>query len=218
MLCHVSESDQRHLYADSTVFTGAFSITNRIRAFLVKALVFCAWMAISTAMVHAREVAGVNMPNTTSVAGENLQLNGMGVLKKIIFVKIYVVGLYLQTPTTDAQVAIRKNEIKRMVINMQHDVSRKKFVKALESSFTRNSGPRMPALRSRLDELEHALPAIKKGNVLEFTYLPSSGTIMRCQGREVTIQGRDFADALFSIWLGAKPVNSDLRRELLGQK
>jgi hypothetical protein len=75
----------------------------------------------------------------------------------------------------------------------------------------------MPALRSRLDRLEQAIPAIKKGDVLEFTYLANSETAMSCQSRELTIEGKDFADALLSIWLGSEPVNSDLKRKLLGQ-
>ena len=191
-------------------------MTVSIKALSVNSLLCCALMLLSTA-VCAEEVAGVNMPKTQNVAGEALQLNGMGVVKKMIFVKIYVVGLYLQTPTTDAQTAITKNEIKRIVINMRRDVPREKFIRALEDSFTRNSAPSMPALRSRLDRLEHAIPAIKKGDVLEFTYLANSETVMSCQGRELTIEGKEFADALLSIWLGSEPVNSDLKRKLLGQ-
>ena len=53
-------------------------------------------------------------------------------------------------------------------------------------------------------------------NVLDFTYVPGAGTVVRGQGKEITIQGKDFADALFSAWLGPKPVNADLKHELLG--
>jgi hypothetical protein len=30
------------------------------------------------------------------------------------------------------------------------------------------------------------------------------------------IEGKDFADALFSVWLGANPVQEDLKKALLG--
>ena len=99
---------------------------------------------------------------------------------------------------------------------MLRDVSRKQFVQALEKGIMRNSAPAMPTLRVRLDRLEKALPALKKGNVLRFTYLPGAGTLVRGQGREMTIPGKDFADALFSVWLGPKPVNGSLKRKLLG--
>jgi len=73
----------------------------------------------------------------------------------------------------------------------------------------------MPILRSRLDLLEDALPAPRKGNVLSFTYLPGVGTVMRGQGRELTIRGKDFADALLSVWLGPKPIGGALKHQLL---
>ena len=40
---------------------------------------------------------------------------------------------------------------------------------------------------------------------------------MRGQDKEMTIPGKDFADALFSAWLGTKPVNATLKLELLGE-
>jgi len=85
----------------------------------------------------------------------------------------------------------------------------------VETGILRNSSRSMPALRARLDLLEQALPALNRGNVLDFTYLPGVGTLMRGQGKEMTIPGKDFADALFSAWLGMKPVNATLKRELL---
>ena len=71
-------------------------------------------------------MAGVSLPEVVSVAGKELRLNGMGVLKRAIFFKVYVVGLYLEKPTTDARVAIATDEAKRIVISMRRDVSREK--------------------------------------------------------------------------------------------
>jgi hypothetical protein len=128
---------------------------------------------------------------------------------------VYVVGLYLEKPTNDARAAITTNEAKRIVLVMLRDVSREQFVQAVKEGILRNSGPAMPTLRARLDRLEKALPALKKGNILDFTYLPGIGTLMRGQGRELTIPGKDFADALFSVWPGPKPISEALKRQLL---
>ncbi len=154
------------------------------------------------------------MPEIVDVAGRTLHLDGMGLSKKVFF-KVYVAGLYLEKPTADAQAAIDTDEAKRIVLVMLRNVSRDAFVQAVETGILRNSSLSMPALRARLDLLEHALPALKRGNVLNFTYLPGVGTLVRGQGQEMTIPGKDFADALFSAWLGAKPVNATLKRELL---
>ncbi len=181
---------------------------------IARAILRCALM-LSSNELHAREVSGVTMPEVISVRGNNLRLNGMGTLKKAFFIKVYVVGLYLETPTTDARTAVVTDEAKRIVIDMLRDVDRKTFVGAVEAAIMLNSGPAMPALRSRVDLLEKSLPALKKGDLLEFTYLTGAGTLMRCHGQNLTILGEDFARALFSIWLGPKPVNGTLKRELL---
>lgn len=96
------------------------------------------------------------------------------------------------------------------VISMLRDISRDQFVEAVEAAIMRNSSRDMPNLRVRLDLLENALPAPKRGNVLSFTYLPGVGTLMRGQGRELTIPGKDFADALLAVSIG-----ETLKRQLL---
>jgi hypothetical protein len=174
------------------------------------------WLALSMATVRAGEVSGVSMPDAVSVAGRGLRLNGMGRRVETALFKAYVIGLYLEKPTKSARAAIATDEAKRVVLTMLRDVSREAFVEAVETGFTRNAGSSMPNIRARLDLLEHALPALKKGNVLDITYLPEVGTVIRGQGREMTIAGKDFSDALLAVWLGSKPVSEALKRQLLG--
>jgi hypothetical protein len=155
------------------------------------------------------------MPENVRISGRQLRLNGMGVGTKV-FSKVYVIALYLETPTSDAQTAIKANEVKRIVLTMLRDVSREKFVQAVEKDMMHNPGVPMAALRGRLNLLESVLPALKRGNVLDFTHLPTRGTLVRGQGREITIPGKDFADALFSIWLSGQSSNPTLQHQLLG--
>ena len=187
----------------------------RVRGLI--AVAFWCDVALSVPADHAREESGVSMPEMVGVAGRELQLNGMGVFKEKALFKVYIAGLYLQEPTTNARAAINTDEAKRIVLVMLRDVSRETFVQAVETGILRNSSLAMPTLRARLDLLEQTLPALKNGNVLDFTYLPGAGTLVRGQGKEMTILGKDFADALFSAWLGTKPVNASLKRKLLGE-
>jgi hypothetical protein len=180
-------------------------------------VLFCGVLLMLGATAPAHEVAGVRMPETVSVRSLDLRLNGMGVFREKLFIKVYVIGLYLEKPTADAETAISADEAKRIVLVMLRDVSRELFVQAVETAIARNSPSAMPALRARLDLLEQALPALKEGNMLDFTYLPGAGTLVRGQGREMTIAGKDFADALFSVWLGPKPVKGSLKRDVLGR-
>jgi hypothetical protein len=171
-------------------------------------------MAPEAATIYARDVAGVSLPEAVSINGRELNLNGTGIGKKLI-IDVYVIGLYLETRTSDAVTAIKADEGKRIVLTMLRDVSRERFVQAVEKCMVRNSAPVIGTLRSRLDALEQALPALKKGEVVDFTYLPESGTTMRGQGQEMSIAGKDFADALFLAWLGPEPDSKSLQRNLL---
>jgi hypothetical protein len=166
--------------------------------------------------VYARDVSGVSLPEAVSVNGRELNLNGTGIGKEKLLFDVYVIGLYLETRTSDGGAAIKADEGKRIVLTMLRDVSRERFVQAVEKSMVRNSAPVVPTMRSRLDALEEALPALKKGEIVDFTYVPESGTTMRGRGQEMTIPGKDFADALFSAWLGPVPDSKALQHNLLG--
>jgi hypothetical protein len=180
---------------------------------LIAFIVCCA--AALSGPAGSRQVSGVNVPATAIVANKELTLNGAGLRKEKAFFKVYVVALYLEQPTSDARVAITSDQEKQIVLSILRDVSREQFVEALETSVMRNSSGVMPTLRARLDLLQNALPPLEKGNVLTFTYVPGSGTVLRGQGQEMTIPGKDFADALLSAWLGPAPVNGELKRQLL---
>jgi len=166
------------------------------------------------APAYARQVAGVGMPERVEIGGEQLRLNGMG-LRKEVFFKVYVAGLYLEKPTADAGTALSTDQPKRIVLHMLRNVDRGKLDHALTKAFEQNAGAKMPSLRGRLDQLRAALPAVRTGDVLEFSYVPGVGTVVHGEGRHVTIPGKDFNDALFAVWLGAKPVDDHLKRSLL---
>jgi hypothetical protein len=52
---------------------------------------------------------------------------------------------------------------------------------------------------------------------MSFTYKPRSGVLVDVGGAaKGTVEGDDFAKALLSIWLGARPPNANLKAGLLG--
>ena len=52
---------------------------------------------------------------------------------------------------------------------------------------------------------------------MTFTYVPGKGTTLQVADKELAdFEGKGFADAVFSIWLGSKPPSEDLRKGMLG--
>jgi hypothetical protein len=61
------------------------------------------------------------------------------------------------------------------------------------------------------------IPDVEKGDQILMTYVPGKGTVVSAKGTEKgVVEGKDFSDALFSVWLGANPVQTDLKKALLG--
>jgi chalcone isomerase-like protein len=163
----------------------------------------------------AKEHDGVVVPATIQVDGKPLQLMGMGLRKKL-WVRVYLASLYLENPTEDAKQVIATDQIKRVQMNMLRDLDRGKIVEAVQQGFERNSGQQLPRLRERLDRFLRAIPDLRGGQTIVITYFPGRGTSLKAgSGEDVSIAGKDFADALFSVWLGDNPVDGDLKAEML---
>lgn len=166
----------------------------------------------------AKEKAGVTVPDTSTVEGKALKLNGAGLRKKAIF-KVYVAALYAENTTQDANTFINSDQTKQVKMVMLRDLDQEQIVGAVREGFEKNNKAKMPALKERLDKFTAAIPTVKKGDVLTLTYVPGKGTSVTSKsGQAMTVQGKDFADALFSVWLGQFPVSEDLREEMLGKE
>jgi hypothetical protein len=164
----------------------------------------------------AKEVAGVSLPETTTVDGKTLKLNGAGLRKKVVF-KVYVAGLYLETPSRDAAVVISSDQVKRMQLSILRSLSTAQINEAINEGFEKNSSAQMPALKARLAKLNAMIPNVEKGDEILLTYVPGRGTVVAAKNVEKgVIEGKDFADALFSVWLGGNPIQEDLKKALLG--
>lgn len=173
-------------------------------------------LTLYAAAVPAAEVAGVKLPDTQTADGKTLKLNGAGVRKKAIF-KVYVAGLYVETPSKDAAALLASSDAKRMHLWMLRDVKGASVSGAIADGFELNSKAALPQLQPRLDKLATMIPDLKEGDQLSLTWVPDKGTVVNVRGTDVgTIEGRDFADALFAVWLGPNPIQDDLKKALLG--
>jgi Chalcone isomerase-like len=161
-------------------------------------------------------LAGVAMPRSRQLGGQALTLNGMALRKKAIF-KVYVAGLYVENPSKDASALLSSSEAKQMHLWMLRDIKGANVSGAIADGFQLNSKAALPQLQPRLDQLAKMIPDMKEGDQMSLTFVPDKGTVVNVRGTDVgTIEGRDFADALFAVWLGPNPVQDDLKQALLG--
>lgn len=168
--------------------------------------------------VYARPVAGVEVQETMSVGGKTLKLNGAGLRKKL-FIKVYVGALYLEDNATDPAAIIKADSARAVHMVFLRSVDKAKILGAYKEGFENNSGDKMASLQAGLDKLGSVISDAKEGTEITVSYVPGKGTTVAVKGGgSVTIEGKEFADAMFLIWLGAKPADGGLKKELLAGK
>ena len=186
-------------------------------AILTRAAVAATLAVLLALPVFAKELAGVKSPETMKIGDKELKLNGMGLRKKVFF-KVYVASLYVETVSKDGKAILAADEIRRVEMSMLRDLEKGKIVDAIKDSFAKSAGANLPKLQERLDKFVAVIPDLKEGEKLSLMYVPGKGTsVGNTDGTEkISVEGKDFADALFSVWLGAEPVSEGLKNGMLG--
>jgi hypothetical protein len=175
---------------------------------------------VGVAAADAATVKGVAFPDAVIVGGKECRLNGVGVRTKFV-VSVYLGALYLAAPTSDAAAAVAADEPKRTVMHFLHSrVEAEKIREAWREGFEENSGAALPQLKERLERFSGMFDQdLLAGEQVVLTYQPGAGTEVSVKGvvRGV-IEGDDFMRALWSVWLGAKPVDGGLKKGMLAQR
>lgn len=174
----------------------------------------------ATAMA-AVTVKGVTFQDTDVVANQTLQLNGAGVRVKVIF-DVYAASLYLPQKQQSAQAALSMPGAKSVHAVLLRDLTAEEFVAALVKGYKANNTEADQArFQPQLIALETMMLTTKnapKGSRVRIELVPGSGTRIWFNGNRIgaDIAGDDFYQCLMRIWLGNKPVDSDLKAALLG--
>jgi len=171
----------------------------------------------------AVEVRGIKFADTTTVAGQALQLNGAGVRVKVI-IDVYAAGLYVGKRDASAQALVSQPGAKSMQIVLLRELTGEEFADAMVKGFRKNNSEAdVTRFQPRLDELRKTMVAfgtVKKGTAIQLNFVPGAGSRTLVDGAQkgADIPGDDFYAALLKIWLGTKPVDDDLKEGLLSAK
>ncbi|MNR78073.1 Chalcone-flavanone isomerase [compost metagenome] len=184
-------------------------------------LAICSALLFSANAV-ALELAGVKLDDGVRVANQELRLNGAGIRSKLIF-KVYVVGLYLPEKKTTAAEVLAAPGARRVHIVMLRDVASDEFAKAFTTGIEQNTEAAeraaLAAPMAKFNAMFSSVAQLKEGDVLQVDWLPASGMAVQLNGKRLLEPLADaaFYNAVLRIWLGAKPVDDKLKRQLLGE-
>ena len=181
-------------------------------------LFICCCLLLSGFSANAVEIAGVAIEENLHTAdGVQLHLNGAGVREKFFF-DIYIAELYMENPSGSAIEVVQDAGHKRVIMHFLYDeVGKDKLIDGWQEGFHGNSkAEEVQKLQSRINQFNEMFEDVKKGENIVLDFVPSRGTTVTVVNQEKgVIPGKDFNDALLKIWLGDKPIDSDLKEKLL---
>ncbi|MEP5568866.1 MAG: chalcone isomerase family protein [Halioglobus sp.] len=168
--------------------------------------------------LQAKQIAGIEMPESVELDGMSLNLSGAGIRTKM-FMDIYAGGLYLNSPGGSAAdiVAADQNMAIRLHI-VSGLVSSEAMEEATREGFQNATGGNTDPIS---DSVEKFIAVFKdpivEGDVFEIFYKSGSGVLVYKNGkyRDTVAGGMPFKQAVFSIWLGDKPADKKLKKGML---
>jgi hypothetical protein len=170
----------------------------------------------TTVPVVAAEIEGVRFADQVRARDVTMELRCVGLLRYKVFIKAYVAALYLG----DAAAAddVFADVPKRLELSYFWSIEGADFGKAGDEILKRNVDEQTFAkLRPRLARINGWYRDVKPGDRYSLTYLPGVGTQLTLNDMELgVIDGADFAEAYFRIWLGDEPIDPRFRDQLLG--
>jgi len=166
--------------------------------------------------VYAASLGGVNMPNQTTVNGKTLVLNGLGMrTATFLKVRVYVIGLYLETKSSEAKAIIESNQAKRIELHFVHDVTAKELRNGWSEAFESNYQD-VASIKDEISKFNASMRDVKSGDSIVLEFSGDTVDVLINATRIDSIKGNAFQKAALSIWLGPKPPNKGLKAGILG--
>ena len=99
-------------------------------------------------------------------------------------------------------------------------MSKEKLVNGWNDGFkNNNSNKELVKLKTQIDQFNNLFITVKKGDVINLDFIPTTGTSVVINGKtRGLVEGDDFFTTLLKIWLGEEPADSDLKEAMLGNK
>jgi Chalcone isomerase-like len=167
------------------------------------------------------EINGVQLDDSITINGTQLQLNGAGTRYKAGLFKVYVDGLYLVKKAKTAEEVVNQPGPKRMSVTMLRDIDAdelgKLMIRGIEDNMGKTSLSQLIPGLLRMGQLFAAQKKLLAGDNFMIDWVPGVGTVLTVKG---VVQGEPFKEpeffkALMSIWLGPLPADFKLKEALL---
>ncbi len=177
--------------------------------------------AFACSAAQAADIEGVEIDDEMELGGTRLALNGAGT-RTVYIVKAYVAALYVHRPSAQSQALLSQDGPRRLSITMLADLSAdwiaERFVAAMRANHGVDEFARIEPRVERLIDTLLTLGQTRKGERIDIDALDGA-THVSVDGHALgpALPGEDLFDAVLRIFVGERPLDMALKRDLLGQ-
>ncbi len=188
-------------------------------ALVVGAIVAGTGMAAAPVPVKGTSVAyAPNVSVTTKDKPIQLNLTGVGLRTKVGF-SVYTIASYVQdgTRVREAEDVARADAVRLLHLVMQRTVQPTEFIGAFRAAVGK-SYPQ-DKFAAEFKQLADAVgeTAAAKGDHVMLLHVPGEGVRIQLGKKvDVTVKSPAFAQALWEVYLGPKPLDEGLKKGLVG--
>ena len=146
--------------------------------------------------------------------GVDMTLQGTGI-KSVAFIKAFKAGFYRGAQEREEVIWESPKRIEvEYFVNIPAQRMAKYTIKKMKVNTTEEE---FQQIFPRVQNMETYFVDLKPGDRYSLTYIPGKGTKF-AHNNQVTgiIEGSDFAKALFSVWIGDKPFDKRIKKQILG--
>lgn len=132
--------------------------------------------------------------------------------------RLYEAALFT-TPGATAEDVLNADTAFHLKFRYLRKIDKRIILKSADRMLQKNlTAPEQAAIAERAYQINQAYTSVRQGDVSSLTYRPGIGTTLMINGEPVvTIQGKDFGQLYFRIWLGKQPISTHLKHHLLGK-
>lgn len=160
----------------------------------------------------------VTLPDSVTVDGKNLILNGIGVREATFLkVKVYVAGLYLPKKTDKDTEILASADPKVMEMTFVREVDEKKIRDTWSDALNDNCTDHCAEVDKSKAEFLALFPAVKKGDRLRYVFTSAGVEVLVNGTSKGKIASGALAQTLLHVWFGPNPPNESLKKGLLGK-
>lgn len=164
----------------------------------------------------ATETADIKFEERVQAPETDLELRGVGVLRYLGLFKAYAGAFYLEEGVSIDEAL--GDRAKRLEVEYFRSLKGEDFgpatVKMMEKNVDKETIKR---IRTQIDYHNSLYEDVNPGDRYALTYIPGKGTELALNGKpKGVIEGAEFAAALFSIWIGKKPIDESFKRQIMG--